>query len=57
MTDKQMIEMHSNAILKIIDNEWQLTREELEQAVQKTVTHIILEAAAKVRLDLTTHSA
>jgi hypothetical protein len=51
MTDQQLIEVYSNAVLKLIDNKDQLTRKELEHAVQQTVTHIIVEATAKVHLE------
>lgn len=51
MTDKEMIELHGNVILKIIDREWQLTRAELEHAVREAVRNIVGECKAKERLE------
>jgi hypothetical protein len=51
MTKKQMIEAHGNAMMKIIDNEWQLTAAQLKRAVRQSVGHIIAETEARARLE------
>jgi len=51
MTEEELIKTHANALLKIIDREWQLTRPKLELAVRETVKNIIVEATVKARLE------
>ena len=51
MTKKQMIEVHGNAIMKIIDSEWQFNPAQLKRAVREAVSHIIAETEARARLE------
>ena len=51
MTDTEFSTLCSTHVLKIIDAQHQLSRQELEEAVKNIVKHIIAEAKAKARLD------